>query len=52
MVPDAIGVDSIEDLFDEIPPDIRGGVLNNTPEAIAEMALVRLMSERARQDEG
>jgi glycine dehydrogenase subunit 1 len=48
---DAIGVDSIEDLFDEIPPDLRGGVLNNTPEAISEMALVRLMSERARQDE-
>jgi len=48
---DAIGVDSIEDLFDEIPPDLRSGVLNNTPEAISEMALVRLMSERARQDE-
>jgi len=48
---EAIGVDSIEDLFDEIPPDLRGGVLNNTPEAISEMALVRLMSERARQDE-
>jgi glycine dehydrogenase subunit 1 len=48
---DAIGVDSIEDLFDEIPPDLRSGVLDNTPEAISEMALVRLMSERARQDE-
>lgn len=48
---DAIGVDSIEDLFDEIPPDLRAGVLHQTPEAITEMALVRLMSERARQDE-
>lgn len=48
---DAIGVDSIEDLFDEIPPDLRSGILSNTPEAISEMALVRLMSERARQDE-
>tara|TARA_R110002072_G_scaffold1369_16_gene11448 strand:+ start:5791 stop:7155 length:1365 start_codon:yes stop_codon:yes gene_type:complete len=48
---DAIGVESIETLFDEIPPDLRAGVLNNTPEAISEMALVRLMSERARQDE-
>jgi len=48
---DAIGVDSIEDLFDEIPPDLRSGVLDKTPEAISEMALVRLMSERARQDE-
>ena len=48
---DAIGVDSIEDLFDEIPPDLRSGVLDKTPEAISEMALVRLMSERASQDE-
>lgn len=48
---DAIGVDSIEALFDEIPADLRAGVLNQTPEAISEMALVRLMSERARQDE-
>jgi len=48
---DAIGVESIEALFDEIPADLRGGVLNNTPEAISEMALVRLMSERAQRDE-
>lgn len=48
---DAIGANSIEDLFDEIPPDLRSGVLDKTPEAITEMALVRLMSERARQDE-
>ncbi|MFN3235500.1 MAG: aminomethyl-transferring glycine dehydrogenase subunit GcvPA [Pseudomonadales bacterium] len=48
---DAIGVNSIEDLFDEIPPELRSGVLKDTPEAITEMALVRLMSERARQDE-
>ena len=48
---DAIGVDTIEALFDEIPPDLRAGVLNHTPDAISEMALVRLMSERARQDE-
>jgi glycine dehydrogenase subunit 1 len=48
---EAIGVNSIEDLFDEIPPDLRAGVLNRTPEAITEMELVRLMSDRARQDE-
>ena len=48
---DAIGVDTIEALFDEIPPDLRAGVLNHTPDAISEMALVRLMSDRARQDE-
>ncbi len=48
---DAIGVDSIEALFDEIPAEIRAGVLRNTPEAISEMALLRLMSERAAADE-
>ena len=47
----AIGVSSIEELFDEIPPDLRAGVLSQTPEAITEMELVRLMSDRARQDE-
>ncbi|MFT7306436.1 MAG: glycine dehydrogenase subunit 1, partial [Candidatus Azotimanducaceae bacterium] len=26
---DAIGVESIEALFDEIPADLRGGVLNS-----------------------
>lgn len=48
---DAIGVESIEALFDEIPPDLRSGVLQNIPEGITEMALLRLMSDRARADE-
>lgn len=48
---DAIGANSIEDLFDEIPADLRAGTLDKTPEAITEMELVRLMSDRARQDE-
>jgi glycine dehydrogenase subunit 1 len=48
---DAIGVDSIEALFDEIPPALRSGVLKNMPDGITEMELLRLMNERARQDE-
>ena len=32
---DAIGVESIEDLFDEIPPALRAGVLANTPAGIS-----------------
>ena len=46
-----IGVDSIEALFDEIPANIRSSNLTRLPTAITEQALLRLMSERARQDE-
>lgn len=48
---EAVGVDSIEALFDEIPEDLRSGELKQTPPGISEMALLRLMNERARQDE-
>jgi glycine dehydrogenase subunit 1 len=48
---ETIGVDSIEDLFDEIPEDLRAGELLGTPEGITEMELLRIMNERARQDE-
>ena len=48
---DAIGVESIEDLFDEIPPALRAGVLANTPAGISEQALLRLMSDRSKKDE-
>ncbi len=48
---DAIGVKSIEDLFDEIPGDLRAGELQQTPTSISEMELLRLMNERARRDE-
>ncbi|MEZ5465761.1 MAG: aminomethyl-transferring glycine dehydrogenase subunit GcvPA [Lysobacteraceae bacterium] len=47
----AIGVDSIEDLFDEIPESLKIGELSKVPDAMNEMALSRLMRERARQDE-
>lgn len=48
---ETIGVDSIESLFDEIPKALRAGVLQEVPEGIPEMELLRIMNERARQDE-
>ena len=48
---DAIGVKSIEDLFDEIPAELRSKGLESTPEGISEMEIARLMQERAAQDE-
>ncbi len=48
---ETIGVESIEDLFDEIPEDLKAGELSGMPEGITEMELLRLMNERARQDE-
>jgi len=46
-----IGVDSIEELFEEIPGDIRAGSLRRVPEGISEMEMLAEMSRRARQDE-
>jgi len=46
----AIGVDSIEALFDEIPAELRAEGLNNVPEAMNEMAIGRLMHQRAAED--
>ena len=46
----AIGVDSIDDLFDEIPQSLRCGALDAVPEALSEMEAARLMEARARQD--
>jgi glycine dehydrogenase subunit 1 len=46
----AIGVSRIEDLFDEIPPQLRVKSLAGVPEALNEMEIGRLMSERARSD--
>ena len=45
-----IGAPSIEDLFDEIPSELRCGELAGIPPAVSEMEIGRLMSERARQD--
>jgi len=46
----AIGADSIEDLFAEIPAKLRAEGLEAIPEAINEMDISRLMRERADQD--
>ncbi len=44
---EAIGVEQLEDLFDEIPPSLRIGSLDAMPEAVNEMEITRLMRERA-----
>lgn len=46
----AIGVQRIEQLFDEIPANLRVKSLAGVPEALNEMEIGRLMSARARQD--
>lgn len=45
-----IGVECIEALFDEIPPDLRTCDLSQLPAGISEMELGRLMKERAETD--
>ena len=46
----AIGANSIHDLFDEIPKDLRCDSLTDIPQGMSEMAVTRLMNERAKQD--
>ena len=46
----AIGVDSIEDLFAEIPAELRSEGLEAIPDGMNEMEVSRLMRERAEQD--
>jgi glycine dehydrogenase subunit 1 len=46
----SIGVGSLEQLFDEIPPRLRIGSLAGVPEALSEMEIGRLMSERAHRE--
>jgi glycine dehydrogenase subunit 1 len=46
----AIGVSSIQDLFDEIPADLRCGELERIPPGLPEMEVARLMAARARED--
>ncbi|MAV31453.1 MAG: aminomethyl-transferring glycine dehydrogenase [Cycloclasticus sp.] len=45
-----IGVDSIEDLFDEIPADLRCDELEKIPKGMNEMQVTRLLRERAAED--
>src|ERR1700761_8859838 len=46
---EVIGAHTVDDLFDEIPAELRAGTLG-VPPAIGEMELGRLMSERAASD--
>jgi glycine dehydrogenase subunit 1 len=46
----AIGADSIEDLFDEIPQELRFNGLKSVPEARSEMEVGQLMVARAQAD--
>ena len=46
----AIGVGSTEQLFDEIPANLRLAALSGVPEALSEMEVGRLMGERAHLD--
>lgn len=47
---DAIGVSSIEDLFDEIPSDLKAVSIDAVPSTQSEMEVSRLMTERAEED--
>ena len=46
----AIGVSSIDDLFDEIPAELRVRSLQGVPEGMTEMEVGALMRSRARED--
>src|SRR3712207_5777043 len=46
----AIGVESIDTLFDEIPAALRGGSLTGVPRGLNEMELMALMRNRATSD--
>jgi glycine dehydrogenase subunit 1 len=47
---ETIGVSGIEQLFDEIPHELRSGTLNNIPAGKTELEISRLMNRRAAQD--
>lgn len=49
---EAIGVESIETLFDEIPRELMIDELDGVPPALTEMEIARLMRERAAADAG
>ena len=48
----AIGVADIDQLFDEIPPELRITGLEKTPPGLTEQEVMRLMAERAQGDGG
>jgi len=46
-----IGVDGIEALFDEIPAEMRAGVLTRVPPGVSEMEMLRALRARAARDD-
>jgi glycine dehydrogenase subunit 1 len=46
----AIGAGSVDELFDEIPAELRSRGLNGVPPALSEQDITRLMLERAERD--
>ena len=46
----AVGVNAIDDLFDEIPASLRSAALTQVPPGLTEMEITRLMQERAERD--
>ena len=46
----AVGVGSIEQLFDEIPAALRAGTMSGIPDSAGELEISRLMHRRAAQD--
>jgi glycine dehydrogenase subunit 1 len=46
----SIGANTIDDLFDEIPPELKSGGLKRVPPGLNEMEVSRLMLERAETD--
>ena len=47
---EVIGVQQIDDLFDEIPPTLRAKAMQVVPEGMSEMEVTALMQARARDD--
>ncbi|HCD26672.1 MAG TPA: aminomethyl-transferring glycine dehydrogenase subunit GcvPA [Gammaproteobacteria bacterium] len=47
-----IGVTSIEALFDEIPPQLISDRLDQVPNGLSELEMLRSLGERAKQDDG
>ena len=47
---EVIGVSDIEQLFDEIPENLRSGSLTNIPDAMSEQEITQLMMQRAETD--
>ena len=47
---ESIGVNQIEELFSEVPKELRAGALENIPTGLSEMEMTQLMTERASDD--